>query len=100
MPVDVVVRMGPLENGKYKSNRIKKAKMEKLIITCAITGGLQGKSANPNIPEQPDEQIQQTIDAWNAGASIVHSRKPDCAVRGNRGHGKRTLCPLLLPRQI
>ena len=46
--------------------------MEKLIITAAITGGLHGKSANPNLPEQPDEQIQQTIDAWNAGASIVH----------------------------
>jgi 3-keto-5-aminohexanoate cleavage enzyme len=46
--------------------------MQKLIVTCAITGGLHGKAANPNIPEQPEEQIQQTIDAWNAGASIVH----------------------------
>ena len=46
--------------------------MQKLIITVAITGGLHGKSANPNLPEQPEEQIQQIIDAWNAGASIVH----------------------------
>lgn len=51
--------------------------MEKLIITCAITGGLHGKVANPNIPEQPDEQIQQTIDAWNAGAAIVHIHTRD-----------------------
>jgi 3-keto-5-aminohexanoate cleavage enzyme len=46
--------------------------MEKLIITCAITGGMHGKTANPNLPEQPEEQIRETIDAWNAGASIVH----------------------------
>lgn len=46
--------------------------VERLIITAAITGGLQGKAQNPNIPEQPEEQVQQTIDAWNAGASIVH----------------------------
>jgi 3-keto-5-aminohexanoate cleavage enzyme len=51
--------------------------MKKLIITCAITGGLHGKSANPNIPEQPEEQIMQTIDAWNAGASIVHIHARD-----------------------
>ncbi len=51
--------------------------MEKLIVTVAITGGLHGKSANPNLPEQPEEQIQQTIDAWNAGASIVHIHTRD-----------------------
>lgn len=51
--------------------------MEKLIITAAITGGVHGKNANPNLPEQPDEQIQQTIDAWNAGASIVHIHARD-----------------------
>lgn len=51
--------------------------MQKLIVTCAITGGLHGKAVNPNIPEQPEEQIQQTIDAWNAGASIVHIHARD-----------------------
>ncbi len=51
--------------------------MEKLIVTVAITGGLHGKAANPNLPEQPAEQIQQTIDAWNAGASIVHIHTRD-----------------------
>ena len=43
-----------------------------LIVSCAITGGNQGKEANPNLPETPDEQAQQTYDAYNAGASIVH----------------------------
>lgn len=43
-----------------------------LIITVAITGGVQGKEANPALPETPEEQAQSTYDAWNAGASIVH----------------------------
>lgn len=51
--------------------------MEKLIITAAITGGVHGKHANPNLPEQPEEQIEQTIEAWRAGASIVHIHARD-----------------------
>ncbi len=51
--------------------------MEKLIITCALTGAQQGKDANPNLPEQPEEIIQQAIDAWNAGAGIVHIHARD-----------------------
>lgn len=43
-----------------------------LIITCAITGANQGKESNPNLPETPQEQAQQTYDAYNAGASMVH----------------------------
>lgn len=46
--------------------------MDKMIITVAITGGAHGKSANPNIPEQPEEQIEAAIECWNAGASMVH----------------------------
>jgi len=51
--------------------------MKKLIITDAITGGMHGKEANPNLPEQPEEQIEQTIEAWKAGASIVHIHARD-----------------------
>lgn len=51
----------------------------KVIITCALTGGIHGKEANPNLPEQPDEIVAQGIDAWNAGAAVlhVHARNPD-----------------------
>jgi 3-keto-5-aminohexanoate cleavage enzyme len=45
--------------------------MEKLIITAAITGG-SSPQGNPNLPKTPKEQVQATVDAWNAGASIVH----------------------------
>jgi 3-keto-5-aminohexanoate cleavage enzyme len=50
-----------------------------VIITCALTGGIHGKEANPNLPEQPDEIIEQGVAAANAGAAIlhVHARNPD-----------------------
>ena len=51
----------------------------KVIITCALTGGIHGKEANPNLPEQPDEIVEQGIAAWREGAAIlhVHARNPD-----------------------
>jgi 3-keto-5-aminohexanoate cleavage enzyme len=52
---------------------------DKVIITCALTGGIHGKEANPNLPEQPDEIVEQGVAAWREGAAIlhVHARKPD-----------------------
>ena len=38
-----------------------------VVITCALTGGIHGKEANPNLPEQPDEIVEQGIAAWRAG---------------------------------
>src|SRR6478672_8393967 len=51
----------------------------KVIITCALTGGIHGKEANPHLPEQPDEIVAQGRAAWEAGAAIlhVHARNPD-----------------------
>jgi 3-keto-5-aminohexanoate cleavage enzyme len=51
--------------------------MEKLIITAALTGAQQGKEANPNLPEQPDEIVEQAIECWRAGAAIVHIHARD-----------------------
>ena len=52
---------------------------EPVIITCALTGGIHGKEANSNLPEQPDEIVEQGVEAWHAGAAIlhVHARNPD-----------------------
>jgi 3-keto-5-aminohexanoate cleavage enzyme len=52
---------------------------EPVVITCALTGGVHGKEANENLPEQPDEIVAQGIDAWRAGAAVlhVHARRPD-----------------------
>src|ERR1700754_616942 len=52
---------------------------EPVVITCALTGGIHGKEANENLPEQPDEIVAQGVRAVEAGAAIlhVHARNPD-----------------------
>ncbi len=61
----------------------KEDKVDRVIITCALTGAQQGKDANPNLPEQPDEIIAQGLEAWRAGAAILHIHARDT-------HGKAT----------
>jgi 3-keto-5-aminohexanoate cleavage enzyme len=53
--------------------------VQPVVITCALTGGIHGKEANPNLPEQPDEIVAQGVAAAEAGAAIlhVHARNPD-----------------------
>ncbi len=46
--------------------------MEKCIITAALTGGIQGKDANPNIPYSPEEFAEEVNKCFNEGCSIVH----------------------------
>ncbi len=53
---------------------------EKVIITAAITGGIHGKWANPNLPVTPEEQAEAALRCCNAGASICHLH-----VRGEDG---------------
>lgn len=53
---------------------------DKVIITAAITGGIHGKWANPAIPVTPEEQAQDALDCYNAGASVLHLH-----VRGEDG---------------
>lgn len=50
---------------------------EPAIITCALTGGIHGKEANPNLPEQPDEIVEQGVAAWEAGAAVLHVHARD-----------------------
>lgn len=52
---------------------------DRVIITCALTGGIHGKEANANLPEQPDEIVRQGVEAAEAGAAVlhVHARDPD-----------------------
>jgi 3-keto-5-aminohexanoate cleavage enzyme len=57
--------------------RVRKSSFPPLIICAAITGGVHGKEANPNLPETPEEQVEQTYAAYQAGASIVHAHVRD-----------------------
>ncbi|QIB67862.1 3-keto-5-aminohexanoate cleavage protein [Aminipila butyrica] len=52
-------------------------KKRKIIVTAALTGAFQGKEANPNLPEQPDEIAQAAYECYNAGAAIVHLHARD-----------------------
>ena len=51
----------------------------RLIVTVAITGGVQGKEACPGLPETPEEQAEAAYEAYQAGASIVHVHARDPA---------------------
>ncbi len=55
------------------------ASKRKIVLTVAQTGNFQGKDANPNLPEQPNEIIQSAYECYNAGASIVHIHARDKA---------------------
>jgi len=46
--------------------------MEKLIITVGITGSRITRQQTPYIPITPEEIAQSGIEAWRAGASILH----------------------------
>ncbi|MFD1512069.1 3-keto-5-aminohexanoate cleavage protein [Halomarina rubra] len=42
------------------------------IVTAALTGGIHGKEANPNLPETPEEIGEAAAACREAGASVVH----------------------------
>jgi len=46
--------------------------MEKLIITVGITGSRITRQQTPYIPITPQEIAQSGIEAWRAGASVLH----------------------------
>jgi 3-keto-5-aminohexanoate cleavage enzyme len=46
--------------------------VDKFIITAAITGSRIMRDVAPHIPISPEEIIQSSIEAWRAGAAVVH----------------------------
>ncbi|WP_458188546.1 3-keto-5-aminohexanoate cleavage protein [Haladaptatus sp. NG-WS-4] len=52
---------------------------EPVVVTAALTGGVHGKEANPNLPETPEEIGRAAAAAEDAGAAIVHlhAREPN-----------------------
>jgi uncharacterized protein (DUF849 family) len=45
---------------------------DRVIITCAVTGGMTVPSQSPAIPVTPDEIIEDAVAAHAAGASVIH----------------------------
>lgn len=50
---------------------------EKVIITCAITGGIHTPSMSPHLPITPEEIASEAIAAAEAGAAMVHLHARD-----------------------
>lgn len=55
------------------------SKQNKIIITCAVTGGIHTPTMSDALPYTPDDIATQAIAAAEAGASILHlhARDPD-----------------------
>jgi len=92
------------KDSRLYEEKIKSGTMPPLIISVAITGGVIGKEANPNLPETPEEQIEETFACYKAGASLVHihARDPEqgyASVSSNPEHyysinkAIRSCCP-------
>ena len=56
---------------------------EPVIVTAALTGGVHGKEATPNLPESPEEIGRAAAAAERAGAAVVH-------LHARRPNGERT----------
>ena len=54
-----------------------KARSEKIIITCAVTGGIHTPTMSDHLPYTPDDIATQSIAAAEAGASILHLHARD-----------------------
>ncbi|MFA5480158.1 MAG: 3-keto-5-aminohexanoate cleavage protein [Candidatus Muiribacteriota bacterium] len=46
--------------------------MNKMVITCAVTGAETTKEHNPALPVTPEEIAVSAYEAYEAGASIIH----------------------------
>jgi uncharacterized protein (DUF849 family) len=55
------------------------ARSNKVIITCAVTGGVHTPSLSEALPYKPADIARQAIDAAHAGAAILHlhARNPE-----------------------
>ena len=49
----------------------------KVIITCAVTGGIHTPTMSPHLPITPDEIASSAIEAAEAGAAILHLHARD-----------------------
>lgn len=52
---------------------------EKVIISCAVTGSVHTPTMSPYLPLTPDQIAEQSVEAAEAGAAILHlhARNPD-----------------------
>ncbi|WP_323039216.1 3-keto-5-aminohexanoate cleavage protein [Gemmobacter sp.] len=49
----------------------------KIIITCAVTGGIHTPAMSPHLPITPDQITRASVEAAEAGAAIIHLHARD-----------------------
>ncbi len=52
-------------------------KPHKVIITCAVTGSTHTPTMSPHLPYKSEDIIRQSIDAFEAGAAVIHLHARD-----------------------
>jgi uncharacterized protein (DUF849 family) len=69
----------------------------KVIISCAITGGIHTPSLSDALPFTPSDIAQQSIDAAEAGAAILHlhARDPETGAPTGRPDVYRQFLPVI-----
>jgi 3-keto-5-aminohexanoate cleavage enzyme len=75
--------------------------MRPVVLAVAITGSVPRKKDNPALPVTPNEQIESTHEAFEAGATLVHihvrnadeTASSDPALFGAVMEGVRRQCP-------
>ena len=75
--------------------------MNPVVVAVAITGSVPRKKDNPAVPVTPEEQVESTHEAFEAGASLVHihvrnpdeSSSSDPALFARVQEGVRRHCP-------
>jgi uncharacterized protein (DUF849 family) len=74
--------------------------MNKVIITCAITGAIHTPSMSPHLPITPDQIIDEAIAASEAGAAILHlhARDPETGRPDQTPEGFARFLPRLKQR--
>ncbi len=51
----------------------------RVVVTCALTGSADTVAKNPAVPVTPEQIARSAIEAWRAGAAIVHIHVRDPA---------------------
>jgi len=62
---------------QMKTDTSIKRQHSKVIITCAVTGAIHTPSMSPHLPITPEEIIEASVGAAEAGAAIIHLHARD-----------------------
>ena len=62
------------------------SQQRKVIVSAAITGAIHTPSMSPYLPATPDQIIKNAVDAYHAGAAIVHIHARDANGKPTADH--------------